>query len=376
MKKLNMVFAVLIASILIGCGGSSNSTTSSDASVVEDVNISTVENTDISNQKVTFKDIKLSYVDGERTFSFTEGNDIKVEAFHKKVTSTIQGELSLKQWLFSNIDSYEVYIIDSYGNYLEYFSQLEYGKTYTIIDEEVKFQQVVLRSEETFVFSEDYDGKVFSLELELQEFFVELEFNFSDEIYSISEVFDEYENNVNFKLLDSGKYTFTANLNQEYIVETYSGDKYKISIDKSNMFHYLTTGEIQINKLGGIGGVTWDNNNISYEKSLEGIDLKYDSIIPESNSLSFSIDIETDSFLYYSNNNGKKYYEQANVQIFVDDKDGYYKQWDGSMINAGAKVYVYFVNSLSLNDSIQIVEEASINTKCDETMVKLGLCEI
>lgn len=370
-----MVFAALIAMLMfVGCGGSNTFT--SDSFVVEqnvlevadDVSTSTVE-------KVSFKDIKLSYIDGKRTFSFTEVNNIKDEIFQKKVTSTIQGEISLKQWLFVNIDYWNIYILDQYGNYLEYFSQLEYGKTYTIIDEEYKFNQIVLKAEQSFVFSEDYDGKVFSLKLEVQDFFVELEFDFLEEIYSISESFGDYENNINFKLLDPNKYTFTAHLNQEYIIETYSGDRYKISMDQSNMFHYLSIGEIQINKLGGIGGVTWDSNNISYEKALEGIDLKYDSIIPEGNSFSFKIDIKMDSFLYYSNNDGKQYYEQDNVQIFVDDKDGNYKPWDGTMISAGSIVYVDFVNSLSLSDSIQIVEEAPINPECDEVMEALGSCE-
>ncbi len=366
MKILKISFAIVAALIVIGCDS-----TVTNETVVTETTVAETETVETNNKKVSYKSASISLVNGgkvseEFEYSFkSEQDNLSLKSTNtkvvEKVNNSIQGELALKEWLFSNIDRYDIFIIDKYGNYIEWFDELQYGEEYIIIDEEIKFSQVVSRAEQKFVFSDEIDGSVITLYLEIQPFFVNLLFSIEDEVYSIYQKMDSFDYNQEFIKTDNG-YEFTAHLNEEYIIETYSGDKYSISMTYSNMFRYLQNGEIEMKKLGGIGGVSWDNTNVSFDRMLEGMILVYDSLIDEGKYISFTFDVDYDVEIYF---------DSEFIVITIDN----IPLISGDVLKAGSKIKVEFYNEINLNTRIDI-QKIMNEVVCDEIEEMLGLCEV
>lgn len=345
MKKIYMVLAALMLIIVMtGCDSQQADTTAQ-----ADTTINTVD----TRKKVSYKDARVYYENGIRRISLNPETSTKMS----KINNSIQGDLALKSWLFSNVDSYQIFIIDKHDNFIEWYGLLEYGEKYTIYDEEYKYQQTVMRGEDTFIFSDELDGFVITLSLEIQPFFVDLSFQLEQEVLYIYQNLDFDTYYQEFEKTDKG-YKITAHLNEEYIVETYSGEKYSISMTYSNMLQYLETGNVEMKKLGGIGGITWANTTVSFERMLEeGMPIIYDSLIDEGKYISFTFDVKLDVEIYF---------DSESVEITIDN----IPIVNGTILKTGSKVRVEFYNEAKLKTRIDLqkYEEIEIEVSLEELL--------
>lgn len=326
---VKFIVAIFMAVFLIGCGADTSNTG--------------IENTNNVKEKKQFNGINRYEQDG-KTILVLGVNNVK-----KSIDLSVL--LALKEKMFFEVNYVETYVYDEQGNYIEWYSQLEVGKTYQLVEN-------AYSNTYGFIF---YANKEFTMHegvnfIEISYELVDFQFNVKLEAENIMNIYDAMFQEYLVFSIDNGSINFTGFLNHKYRIINENGDEFVLELSLSDTYNYLENGvAFEIKETNNLQGYGVYYNTISLDEMMIGIEIKYNEIFAKGREFNFNVkpDRDVEIYINYNENNLTEIYITTNPgEEFAD----IHEYVSGEVIPAGSQVTVSYYNYQNLNTYMYMVE--------------------